>query len=96
MPHPERNFRGTCFHGNLRVGMVLVTLPPALILKMLTNGLRTNDFNSKFVSSVREKPLFENVSIKFSGGNRYGLIGANGCEINLYENFERRTGSIFR
>ena len=26
-----------------------------------------------------EKPLFENVSIKFSGGNRYGLIGANGC-----------------
>ena len=26
-----------------------------------------------------EKPLFENVSIKFSTGNRYGLIGANGC-----------------
>ena len=26
-----------------------------------------------------EKPLFENVSIKFSSGNRYGLIGANGC-----------------
>jgi len=25
------------------------------------------------------KPLFENVSVKFSGGNRYGLIGANGC-----------------
>ena len=25
------------------------------------------------------KPLFENVSIKFSEGNRYGLIGANGC-----------------
>ena len=24
------------------------------------------------------KPLFENVSIKFGGGNRYGLIGANG------------------
>lgn len=24
------------------------------------------------------KPLFENVSVKFSGGNRYGLIGANG------------------
>ena len=23
-----------------------------------------------------EKPLFENVSIKFSSGNRYGLIGA--------------------
>ena len=25
------------------------------------------------------KPLFENVSIKFGAGNRYGLIGANGC-----------------
>ncbi len=25
------------------------------------------------------KPLFENVSIKFADGNRYGLIGANGC-----------------
>src|SRR5688500_8114672 len=23
--------------------------------------------------------LFENVSVKFGGGNRYGLIGANGC-----------------
>ena len=25
------------------------------------------------------KPLFEDISIKFGGGNRYGLIGANGC-----------------
>src|SRR5436853_6507341 len=25
------------------------------------------------------KPLFENVNVKFGGGNRYGLIGANGC-----------------
>ncbi len=25
------------------------------------------------------KPLFENISIKFGSGNRYGLIGANGC-----------------
>ncbi len=25
------------------------------------------------------KPLFENVSVKFADGNRYGLIGANGC-----------------
>src|SRR5690606_3327016 len=24
------------------------------------------------------KPLFENVSLRFGGGNRYGLIGANG------------------
>ncbi|BCN92904.1 ABC-F family ATPase [Thiomicrorhabdus immobilis] len=26
-----------------------------------------------------EKPLFENISVKFGGGKRYGLIGANGC-----------------
>lgn len=25
------------------------------------------------------KPLFENVSVKFGNGHRYGLIGANGC-----------------
>ena len=25
------------------------------------------------------RPLFENVSAKFGNGNRYGLIGANGC-----------------
>ncbi|MCP4432777.1 MAG: ABC-F family ATPase [Gammaproteobacteria bacterium] len=25
------------------------------------------------------KPLFENISAKFANGNRYGLIGANGC-----------------
>ena len=25
------------------------------------------------------KPLFEQVSVKFTDGNRYGLIGANGC-----------------
>jgi ATPase subunit of ABC transporter with duplicated ATPase domains len=27
----------------------------------------------------RAKPLFENVSVTFGNGNRYGLIGANGC-----------------
>lgn len=26
-----------------------------------------------------EKPLFEDISVKFGDGNRYGLIGANGC-----------------
>ena len=25
------------------------------------------------------KPLFDNISMKFGNGNRYGLIGANGC-----------------
>ena len=29
--------------------------------------------------SSEPKPLFENISVKFGDGNRYGLIGANGC-----------------
>nr|WP_272926353.1 ABC-F family ATPase [Dickeya dadantii] len=35
----------------------------------------TNNITMQFGS----KPLFENISVKFGGGNRYGLIGANGC-----------------
>ncbi|MCE2570441.1 ABC-F family ATPase [Motilimonas eburnea] len=38
---------------------------------MLTTANLTIQFGSK--------PLFENVNIKFGEGNRYGLIGANGC-----------------
>ncbi|MTI13969.1 ABC-F family ATPase [Sansalvadorimonas verongulae] len=26
-----------------------------------------------------DKPLFEDISVKFGDGNRYGLVGANGC-----------------
>ena len=37
---------------------------------MLTTANITMQFGAK--------PLFENVSIKFGDGNRYGLIGANG------------------
>ena len=38
---------------------------------MLTTANITMQFGAK--------PLFENVSVKFGNGNRYGLIGANGC-----------------
>jgi len=38
---------------------------------MLTTANLTMQFGAK--------PLFENVSVKFGDGNRYGLIGANGC-----------------
>ena len=38
---------------------------------MLTTANITMQFGAK--------PLFENVSVKFGQGNRYGLIGANGC-----------------
>ncbi|MGB5079521.1 MAG: ABC-F family ATPase [Burkholderiales bacterium] len=30
------------------------------------------------------KPLFSDVSVKFGGGNRYGLIGANGCGTSTF------------
>ena len=33
---------------------------------------------SSITMQFGDKPLFENVSIKFGNGNRYGLIGANG------------------
>ncbi len=35
--------------------------------------------SSNITMQFGAKPLFENVSIKFGDGNRYGLIGANGC-----------------
>lgn len=37
--------------------------------------LRTANITMQFGA----KPLFEDVSVKFGNGNRYGLIGANGC-----------------
>jgi ATPase subunit of ABC transporter with duplicated ATPase domains len=47
-------------------------LPLFFILKqMITTANITMQFG--------EKPLFENISVKFGSGNRYGLIGANGC-----------------
>ena len=38
---------------------------------MITTANITMQFGSK--------PLFENISVRFGNGNRYGLIGANGC-----------------
>ncbi|PSU10736.1 ABC-F family ATPase [Photobacterium ganghwense] len=46
---------------------------------------RPNYWNSTLISTANitmqfgDKPLFENISVKFGEGNRYGLIGANGC-----------------
>lgn len=45
----------------------------------------TLDWNTTLISTANitmqfgAKPLFENISVKFGEGNRYGLIGANGC-----------------
>ena len=45
------------------------------------------------------KPLFENVSVKFGEGNRYGLIGANGCGKSTFmrilgEDLEPTAGNV--
>ena len=45
------------------------------------------------------KPLFENVTIKFADGNRYGLIGANGCGKSTFmkilgRDLEQSTGEV--
>ena len=45
-------------------------LPP-LDYPLITTANITMQFGAR--------PLFENVSAKFGGGSRYGLIGANGC-----------------
>ena len=45
--------------------------PPRQDSALITTANITMQFGAR--------PLFENVSTKFGGGNRYGLIGANGC-----------------
>jgi len=47
---------------------------PALRLR-ISAVLTASSITLQFAS----KPLFENVNVKFGDGNRYGLIGANGC-----------------
>ncbi len=47
------------------------------------------------------RPLFENVSVKFANGNRYGLIGANGCGKSTFMkilggDLEPSSGSVMR
>lgn len=46
------------------------------------------------------KPLFENISMKFGDGNRYGLIGANGCGKSTFmkilsRELEPTAGNVF-
>ena len=53
------------------VWLVVECAPYFVGLTMLSTANITIQFGAK--------PLFENVSVKFGDGNRYGLIGANGC-----------------
>jgi len=45
----------------------------------LTNGTLTLISTANITMQFGADPLFENISAKFGNGNRYGLIGANGC-----------------
>lgn len=52
--------------------------------------------SSNVTMQFGSKPLFENISVKFGGGNRYGLIGANGSgKSTLYEDPRRRLRADF-
>lgn len=51
---------------------VFLNTPPIAKVKVL---ISTANITQQFGA----KPLFENISVKFGEGNRYGLIGANGC-----------------
>lgn len=48
-----------------------LTLKNRIIRPLIQTANITQQFGAK--------PLFENISVKFGEGNRYGLIGANGC-----------------
>ncbi len=52
-----------------------------LLARLFTFTLENNTLIStaNITMQFGAKPLFENVSVKFGDGNRYGLIGANGC-----------------
>ena len=61
------------------------SLECAASLRVLYRDLAVNRQEYPVISTANitmqfgAKPLFENISVKFGDGNRYGLIGANGC-----------------
>ncbi len=55
--------------------MVSACGPLIRLIHWCTSLLSTANLSIQFGA----KPLFENVSVTFGNGNRYGLIGANGC-----------------
>jgi len=61
----------------LQNGFVFVTraVERVAVVKVIVQMLATSNVAIQFGA----KPLFEQVTVKFADGNRYGLIGANGC-----------------
>jgi ATPase subunit of ABC transporter with duplicated ATPase domains len=58
--------------------MVLGVLPEP-VCDTVTTQDKTLISTANITMQFGEKPLFEDISVKFGDGNRYGLIGANGC-----------------
>src|SRR5690606_8233161 len=53
---------------------------PLVVLPRPAAGAGNSMLSTQNVSiQFGAKPLFEHVTVKFADGNRYGLIGANGC-----------------
>jgi ATPase subunit of ABC transporter with duplicated ATPase domains len=50
-----------------------------MLLPLFTRRINPVLTTANITMQFGAKPLFENISVKFGHGNRYGLIGANGC-----------------
>jgi ATPase subunit of ABC transporter with duplicated ATPase domains len=61
--------------------MLCLTWRPTVFIELLLSlrGNTTLLTTANITMQFGEKPLFENVSVKFGNNHRYGLIGANGC-----------------
>jgi len=66
-----------CYHGRLTSFSVRLRAQPQ-VQSVISAANVTIQFGSK--------PLFENISVKFGEGNRYGMIGANGCGKSTFMN----------
>ena len=59
--------------------MLFVAFCYSKLLSVLILGLPFLISTANITMQFGAEPLFENISAKFGNGNRYGLIGANGC-----------------
>jgi len=83
----RRRYASECYNGWLTLIPVskhrAISLYIALILpKQVQPLISASNVTIQFGS----KPLFEDISVKFGDGNRYGVIGANGCGKSTFMN----------
>ncbi len=71
----------------------------AAFIPVHPSGVNTLISTANISIQFGSKPLFENISVKFGGSNRYGLIGANGCGKSTFMKIlsgelEQSTGTV--